>query len=357
MNQRGMTTGFKSTFFYLLFWIILSIQPPAYAQVGDIGVLMTSGSEDAEMLTREYFRPLSSGFGANLNTGWINRVGTHSRFGLDIQIRGGLAFIPSSAESFDILDLNLQRARPADSSNTITPTLGGADRTGPEMIVEDNGDEVARFNLPAGTGLDYIPAPTLQLSVGLLQDTDVMVRYIPKLSLGDYGKYVQYGIGAKHRINSSFPGTLPVDLALMAGYNRVNVTGNPNLNPQPGAIDDPDYSGNYDNQEVSVSFDTFVVQALVGKSLPFLTVYGGLGYQFSHMQVAVKGDYPVPLRGPFGGTRTETVSDPFSYDQDGENTFSGTAGFKIKLGLLDLFADYTLADYPVFNAGIGVSFR
>lgn len=350
---------FKKVFTAGWFFILL-LPLPVFAQIDGIGELIRAGREDAELLTREYFRPLPSGFGAGINSGWIHTAEPHSRFGFDIQVRGALAVVPSSAKSFDLKNLNLQKMRASDPEQTITPTLSGSDREGPEVIVEDNGKEAGRFNLPRGTGFGYIPAPVVQAGIGLIGDTDLMFRFVPPVNLGDLGRFRQFGLGAKHHINSTLPGgdTLPVDVSVMAGYNRINVTGDPDVQPQSDAIPDPGYTGDYDNQEVNIGFDTFTVKLLVSKSIPFFTVYGGAGYEYAVMHVDLTGDYPVTISGPAGiGSITETVTDPFGYSRRGDNSLSAMAGFKIKLGLLHLFADYTLARYPVANAGIGVSFR
>lgn len=327
-----------------------------HAQVTGIEAFITAGADDATALTKEYFRPLSSGLGAGINSGWQNSAGTNGLYGFDIQIRSAFARIPSGDKSFDVADLNLQRTRAADPDNTVSPTLSGIDQTGPQMVVEDqDGDSLTSFNLPAGTGLNFVPAPEVQVSVGLLKDTDIIVRFVPNVSLGDFGNFNQYGIGAKHDITSSLPGgdTFPIKLSLLAGYNRVNINKDLNVQPQ----DDPFWEPENEEQKLSVGFNTFNVRLLAGKTLPFLTVYGGLGYEYSEMKVDVTGDYPVPSRGTFGGTTNETVTDPILYSQNGKNGISGMAGLKIKLGQLDVFADYTLARYPVVNAGIGINFR
>lgn len=328
-----------------------------HAQVSGVESFISAGADDATALTKEYFRPLSNGLGAGINSGWQNSAGTHDLYGFNIQVRSAFARVPSGDKSFDISELNLQRTRPADPDNTVSPTLNGNDQTGPQLVLEDqDGDSLTTFNMPAGTGLNFVPAPEVQVSVGLLKDTDVMVRFIPNVSLGDFGNYNQYGIGAKHDITTSLPGgdTFPVDLSLMAGYNHVNINQNLDIQPQQ---EDPFSDQDYDNQELAVNFNTFSVKLLVGKTFPFVTLYGGLGYEYSDMEVDVTGNYPIPTRGSFGSTDTETITDPISYSQNGDNGMSGMAGLKIKLGQLDVFADYTLAKYSVANAGIGISFN
>lgn len=313
------------------------------AQTSRIEDFIKAGREDAEVLTKAYLKPLPNGIGGALNTGWFNSASTHQTLGFDIQIRGALAVIPSADQSFDLNNLDLQRVRPADPTDTISPTAGGIDEPGPEVIVEDNGEEVTRFNLPQGSGFEYVPSAMVQASVGLIKNTDVMVRFVPKVTFGNYGDFQMKGFGVKHSLSQWLPGIFPLDIAVMAGYNRIDLSANLNLEPEES---DPD--ANYDNQKVTTKFDTFTAKLIVGKDLPFISLYAAAGYETSTMHLDVTGNYPVE------GT---TITDPFSYTENGSNKFSLTGGLKFKLLFFHVFGEYTLADYPIANAGIGFSFR
>lgn len=328
-----------------------------WSQTDRIGEFLRAGAEDAEVLTRAYLEPLPNGFGGSLNTGWFNTASTHSTLGFDIQIRGALAFVPSSDQEFDLNDLDLQRVSPADPNATVAPTAAGNDSDGPEVIVREDGQEVSRFTLPQGSGFNYVPAPMIQASVGLVKNTDVTIRFVPEVAIGNYGDFKQRGIGIKHSFSQWLPGgkLLPVDISLFAGYNRIDINANLDLDPQEDAVTDP--TVNYDNQEVATTFDTFTTQLIVGKDLPFISVYGAVGYETSTLNLDVTGNFPVPVTGPAGTTRTETLTDPFSYDENGDNQFSLTGGLNFKLFIFNIFGEYTLAKYPVANAGIGFSFR
>lgn len=355
MKKRTTTV---STLLFLCVFIFCHSQT-AWGQTDRIGDFLLAGAEDAEILTRAYLEPLPNGIGGNLNSGWFNSASTHSTLGFDIQIRGALAFVPSSAQDFNLTELNLQRVELAAGESAISPTASGDDTEGPEIIVRDpdNGDEVARFNLPQGSGFNFVPTPMIQASVGLIKNTDITVRFVPEVSIGDYGNFSQRGIGIKHSLSQWLPGSalLPVDISIFAGYNRIDINANLDLDPQDNAITDP--TTNYDNQQVETTFDTFSAKVIVGKDLPFISVYGGVGYETSTMNLDVTGNYPVPVSGPAGTIRTETLTDPFSYSENGDNTFSLTGGLKLKLFFFNIFGEYTLADYPVANAGIGFSFR
>jgi|AntRauTorcE11897_2_1112592.scaffolds.fasta_scaffold18331_2 hypothetical protein len=331
-----------------------------HAQTSEIGDFLRAGQADAETLTKAYLNPIPNGIGADLNTGWFTGAEPHSTLGFDIQIRGALAFVPSGGQSFDINDLNLEKTSLASGESSITPTAAGDDSPGPEVVVREDGEEITRFNLPQGSGFDFVPAPMIQASVGIIKKTDITVRFVPNVEIEDLGDFNLKGIGIKHSLSQWLVGgNLPVDISIFAGFSRVNLNANLDLDPAQGSLPDPDNpNANYDNQEVETAFNSFSSRLIVGKDLPFISVYGAVGYETSSMDLDVTGNYPIEVPSAVPGqTQTETLTDPFSYSEDGDNTYSLSGGVKFKLGFFHLFGEYTLADYSVANGGIAFSFR
>lgn len=329
----------------------------AYAQLGDIGAFLRAGADDATLLTKEYLKPFPTGFGTGLNAGWTEEAAPKKKLGFSLQIRSSLALVPTSDQEFDISTLGLTNMEVAPGNSSITPTIAGNDSPGPEMIVtDDNGNELTRFNMPEGTGFAFVPAPTIQASVGLIKNTDITVRYFPQTDISDFGSFGVLGGAIKHDITQWIPAgsALPVDISLMAGFNRITVDGNLDVQPDPGAIpNDPSNVGDFSDQAVNTSTNTFVINALVGKSLPIISGYVGAGYQKSTFDLDVNGDYPVSL--PLN--RYEVVNDPISFSLDGESSVHLLGGFRVKLGFLAIYGEATLANYFTANAGVGLSFR
>ncbi|MDZ7806720.1 MAG: DUF6588 family protein [Gracilimonas sp.] len=329
----------------------------AYAQLGDIGAFLRAGADDATILTKEYLKPFPTGFGTGLNAGWNEEAAPKKKLGFSLQIRSSLALVPTSDQEFDISTLNLTNMEVAPGNSSITPTIAGNDSPGPEMIVnDDSGNEISRFNMPEGSGFAFVPAPTIQASVGLIKNTDVTVRYFPKTDISDFGSFGVIGGAIKHDITQWLPAgnVLPVDISLMAGFNRISVDGNLDVQPEFGSIpNDPNNVGDFSDQEVNTSTNSFVINALVGKSLPLISGYVGAGYQKSTFDLNVNGDYPVSL--PLN--RYEVITDPIGFSVDSESSVHLLGGFRVKLGFLAIYGEATLANYFTANAGIGLSFR
>jgi hypothetical protein len=333
-----------------------------FAQFSGIGDALRAGAEDAEQVTKAYLKPIPSGLGADINSGWVTTAKPHSTLGFDIQVRGALSFIPGDDQTFDLNDLNLEKMSPADPSNTISPTIGGDDQLGPEVVVEDNGNEVARFNLPEGSGFSFVPAPMVQAGVGIVRDTDLIVRYVPEISIGSDGNFNMTGFGLKHSINQWLPGgnILPVNLSVLAGYTNIDLDMNFDLRPEPGAIPNPENpdaaTADFDNQQGNVNINTFTVKALAGKDLPFISVYGGVGYETSALNMDINGEYPVSMEVD-GIQGYDVIEDPFSYSENGQNSFSLLGGVTLKMAFFHIFGEFSVSKYSTANAGLSFSFR
>lgn len=360
--------------------MILSLNT-AQAQIEDVGELLRSGVDDSNLLLENYLKPYADGFGANLNTGWNNSARPYKTLGFDIRVNAAFAFIPTSDEFFNILELENQfQEIEVLNSTSFTPTIAGESENravvGRTYTNPATGrqEELFSFELPDGTGFGYAPSPMVQATVGLIKDTDVSLRLVPTVNTPSVdGQVSLFGIGAKHGLNQWIPGgaLLPVDLSVQFGYTKFNFEIQTDVLPEGGAVDDPndDIYNTYDasqweNQEVSVESSGYTANLLVGKSLPILSVFAGVGFQSSTTDIAANGSYPVTV--PNDGYNPtsqpepkaiDAITDPISISVDGSNSVHALAGFRIRLGFIAVSGSYTLSDYPVANVGVGLSFR
>jgi hypothetical protein len=351
----------------------------SFAQIGDVGRILQSSAEDANILVKQYLKPFGSGFGAGLNSGWTNTARPHKKFGFDLTVSSGLAVVPSSDKSFQFDPSDYQQLELTSGPSTLQTINGKSDvqastiaAFGDDYNQDGQPDKLFEFNMPKGTGFGYVPAPEIKGAVGLIKDTELMLRFVPKIKIGDYGKFDQFGFGVKHGINQWLPGgsAIPIDLSIMAGYTKQTVssdfriTDDDVLTPEtrnrteiPSNIN----SSTWDGQQVKIETNAFTVNALVGKTLPFISFYGGVGFESSTMTIATPGQYPT-IEEKANPTPQEpfilrTLDRPVDVEIDGENGFHGLAGFRLKLAFFHISGSYKLANYSTFNAGIGFSFR
>lgn len=356
---------------------------PAFAQLEDVGEILQSGTEDANTLLRAYLQPFGSGFGAGINTGWTNTAKTHRKLGFDITITTGLAIVPESDKTFDVTQLGLQRLQ-YESGPTESQTINGSDADGSTLAayttVDPDGPgglpsqelKLVDVTMPPGTGFGFVPAPMIKAGVGLVKDTDIMLRYTPELDIGDFGTFKLFGVGAKHGINQWLPGgnLLPVDLSVMFGYTGLEVSSGLDITPDdvvqdPANTENPYSATQWDGQTIELTTDAWTVNALVGKSLPVISVYAGVGYEKSTFKINTPGSYPTVIPNdayvsdPVNNDPliVEALDDPIDVEIEGKNSIHALVGFRLRFTVLHISASYTVSDYSSLNAGFGISFR
>lgn len=318
--------------------LLLGAPQPAAAQVEDVDDLLRGGVTDARTLIDAYLRPGVTGFGAGLNTGWTGAAKPHGVLGFHLRVGATLSRVPSGDRSFRLTDADLERLTLENSEIGSSPTIAGDDDVSTYVFRLPSGGTIT---MPEGTGFAFAPAPVIEAGVGVVRNTEVMLRFVPPVDFGDdYGEVGLFGVGVKHGINQWLPGgaLLPVDLSAMVHYTRFNLDGN---------LDEED------NQTLEWDTGAWAITGLVGKSLPVVAVYAGVGVESAATEMALKGTYEIEDE---QGT-AETVTDPLTVDFGRSTSLRALGGARFRLGFFALYLEGTLADYPSVTAGVGLSVR
>lgn len=317
----------------------------------DIDKFLGESVEDGEKLIGAYISPAIKAFSLGMNQGWYNTAKPHKVAGVDLTFTGSLMKVPSSDQLFDANKLGLTKIVLVDEltglpkSNGNIPTILGPD-TPPTFSPNDPlsiGNTTDDFQGPGGLELgsdvkflkNKMPAAMLQLGFGLPKGTDIKLRLVPKVGVGD-GEFNLFGIGVMHDIKQYIPGikNLPFDLSALIGYTKMK------LDVQLDATANPDQRGLFEVKSTTI-------QGLASKKFSVVTFYGGLGYNIAKSSLAMQGTYDI------GGTM---VKDPLdlSFAASGVRA---TAGMRLKLAVFTFHADYTLQKYNAFTAGFGINVR
>ena len=253
-----------------------------------------------------YLQPLVNSIGANLNSGAYHSASI-SDMGLTIRldIIGMGTFIGDAEKTY-----NAVAPQPFDPTPIQTATLFGG------LGSVANGPGGTQYSFQSGEWkTSIVPFAAPQLTIGNFYGTQAIIRYIPIPEVSNFPKMTYWGLGARHSISRYLP-TAPVDLAASILYQKVSI----------GDI----------LEETALSFG-----AQVSKSYAVLTLYGGLQYESSSMNV----NY----------VQTGSGSS-VKLDLDGENKFRATAGLGLNLAILNLFADISVGKVTVASGGIGFGF-
>ena len=348
---------------------LLFISTISFSQFNNVDFLR-SAPADGVKFVQAYISPWANAFGAGLNGGWYNTAKPHKFGGFDITTGISAGFVPASAETFDVSKIGL--------SNSITgtgpsSTVAGPDKSGPAMTYKDNGSGVtlASFNTPPGTNWKIIPVPTAQIGIGLPLGTELKVRFIPKINIKG-GDISLWGVGIVHSIMQYLPGNklLPFDVSLFAGYTKIQGNVPLSLKPDPNLTIPKTYAPTYlatnpfDSQNLNITVAALNISAIASLNLPVITFYGGIGYSKTKTEMKLTGNFPTPVFVttpiPHAEYNETGVKKGTDFQNMGIKNFSGlraNIGFRIKLAVITIHADYTRAQYNVLSTGLGISFR
>jgi hypothetical protein len=364
MNKL-ITKRIKTVFVFAIIFSSVSI-----AQFDNLDFLK-GGAADGGKIIKAYVSPWVNAFGAGLSGGWYNTAKPHKFGGFDITSSFSVGIVPTSEGTYNVADLKLASFPGATG---IASTISGPAKTGPTLTKTVSGITVASFSLPKGVNWNYIPVPALQIGLGLPLGTEVKVRYLPKINV-EKNNISLWGVGLMHSIMQYIPGNKlsPFDISVFGGYTKL--TGNVSMDLQPNysiAVDN--YSTGYlatkpfDNQNLNISVTAINVSAIASVKLSVITFYGGLGYSKTNTMMKLNGNFPVPVavltpvpRAEYNNVASSGSvikgSDFTNMDFANDPKLRANIGFRLKLAVITIHADYTRAMYNVVSAGLGISFR
>jgi hypothetical protein len=343
---------------------------------GDAAQLIQGGTADVNKLMNGYASPLLKAFGAGLNGGWYQTAKPHGIGGFDVTVSFNAAFAPTSDLVYSLN--GLQKIKPAAGQPNEAPTIFGSNSLGPKVEVIEkspftNTDTaITSFNLPSGIGANFFPVPTAQFSVGVGFGTELSLRYMPPIKSGDISIGL-IGFGAKHDFKQWIPGMkkLPFDLSAQFGYTKMSAEFKLSNGLKPDSdtnIYNPNPNKAYDNQRIEFNSTAWTANVIISKKLGPFTPYLGVGYQRAVTTLALLGDYPVTVPNNANDATTlgspsfgkpaviSEVKDPVNI----EGKISGlraNAGFRLKLAILTIHADYTFGQYNVASVGLGLNLQ
>jgi hypothetical protein len=331
-------------------FLILNISPvKAQSGIGGLFDAGEAGLDDAEKLLTAYVNPFMKGFGTGMANGWYNTAKAHKTLGFDLTVTANLAYIPNKDLTYSVNSLNLTEIELAPSSPTSdeVPTMFGPAIT---PVYQLKSVPLQTFDGPEGLavkdefGIQAVPVPMLQLGIGIVKNTDLKIRWTPKLDLGDDGSFKLLGFGVMHDVKQHIPGIkdLPFDLSVFAGFTNATTE-----------VDVDDEDPTVDNKAL-FKVRTLTVQALISKKISVLTFYGGLGFNRIRSDLNLKGHYDLNDDTDFNDNREV---DPISLEFKEGGGPRVTVGMRLKLAIITFHADYTVQKYDVLTLGFGFNVR
>ncbi len=344
----------------------------------------------AEEIGKAYVSPTVKGFCTNMNSGWFNKAPEDEVLGLDIElsiVAMGTTF-EEKDKTFDMTTsskISLSKDLFEDLATTIIDAELGVNTSNKTDLVEDltealweefggteaglkiraygptvigSKDERVNFYLEtdktvietddgkkyyldtdekktittdvSGFDLPIIPLAAFQFSLGTLYGTKATFRFLPPMKLDEeIGTLSYYGGALQHNPKMFLPvlDILPFDL---------------------------DISGSYQSFELGDIISTTAWTAGMNISRKFgweflnLTPYTGIMLESSKM----KFSYDYELTVDEGKTQTSSIE----FEEKGPNSFRVPVGLGVRLGLVNLSAEYFFAEQSGFSANLALAF-
>jgi hypothetical protein len=292
-----------------------------------------------------------------LNSGWYNTAKTHKIVGIDLTVTASAMTIPKSDLFYDVTKLGLTKVELVQPGDPIypegsphypnAPTIFGPDMS-PKYkekgdLLDQPFDGPSGLDLKGNVGKNWMPVPMVHLGIGLPKGTDLKIRFTPSIDLDDDSQFKLFGIGVMHDVKQYIPGLklLPFDLSAFVGYTRLSL--------------DYRYTSTdiqTENARGEMVMNATTMQAVISKKVSVLTVYGGLGYNIAKSNLSVLGKWDVDQNGTYDAKEIDPVQ--LNYAASGPRV---TAGFRLKLAVFTLHADYTLQKYNALTVGFGINVR
>ena len=299
-----------------------------------------------------YVGPMPELFGAANNMGLYQDAKIASGLGIDLYV--GVAFmgaLPTNASKtfsgtfrFDITDDMLSGNPDADAirqyldANPDEAFIEGSVENAPTVFGDDTQKELTlvkdipnvgtistAIKLLPGYNLAVVPSAAPEVAIGTLFGTQAIIRYMPKMNVGDMGDFEYLGWGLRHNFDQYIPVPLfPLNIAASFYTQSIKL----------GEI--------VDSRTLNFGIQTSL------NILPIVTPY--LGYQLEKTSMKFKYTYK------YIDYNRMQMSVPVSFTN--ETDFSGRflAGLSFRFLLVNINVDYSFSKYNAFSVGAGLKF-
>ena len=181
---------------YLISLIVLNltlVSSSLKAQTqSDLSAFLQAQQQDAGKLIAAYTTPAIKAVSYGMTNGWYHTGKAHSKLGFDLGVSISAVMVPTSDNHFNAKAIGLSPFTQLTSPSTgLAPTIlgPGKEPTSYTSTYTPSGSStpvVVNFNGPEGLdlkkniGVSAVPVPMIQLGIGLIMNTDLKVRFVPR---------------------------------------------------------------------------------------------------------------------------------------------------------------------------------
>ena len=332
------------------FALVAFVAPGLFAQD-----LEEALSQVGNAYAETYLRPFTDAVGANLNTGlYYDAAVGKTPFGMDIfvGVEAFGAMLQNTDHTFDLTfssRVDLEHSIngetetfsvPATFEVRDAPTVFGDDDPAVGFVTATHDTTVIRHGMEIPVAFDttftreliggviktnIVPAAIPHIRIGSLLGTDLMLRWLPDITIPEVGSVGLFGIGVRHSIDQYIP-LSPVNVAVQVAWQHLGVD-------------------NLKDDEM-LGANTFAGSISVSRRFGVLALFGGVQTERSTLDVAYELDS--------GDQDVGTV--PITFHAVGKSKARGTLGAGLHLGPVRLHGSYSIGQINVVRAGFGFAY-
>lgn len=306
--------------------------------------------DDSKKIFNGYLSPLMKGAIYSSNGGWFNSAKVHKKFGFDLSLKFNISFVPRNEQTFLIDDLNYITTTASNlpsiigdsREESLTVTIP-ADGTNPKMSAIINAPRGIKNKFPLGG----VPAPVLQLGIGLPFQSEAMIRYSPEYHRQGIDMSLK-GIGFKHDIMQYFNPFVkfPLNVSAFASFSKMEID-----------YDIQSFSSIEGKGQFSeFSLNNYNLLIIYSVDLPIISFYGSFGYSGGSSSFNMRGEYNLNYFTETNIPIQRKLVDPIQMSFN-VNDFQTTFGVKYKFLIFNASLDYTFQNYNTISAGISANIR
>ena len=258
--------------------------------------------------------------------------------------------MPSSDQIFSISDLenitsnakNLPTIIGENKQENLLITIP-ADGLLPELKTTVKAPKGIKSKLPLGG----VPAPVLQLGIGIPFDTEIIIRYSPEYHRKGIDMSLK-GLGIKHNLLQYFEpiDKFPLNISAFASFSKMEIDYDiQSFSSIKGSGQIAEFSLNNYNLLLLASLDILVIN-----------FYFGFGITGGNSSFKMIGRYDLEYQTQSNVPVNKTIIDPIDMNFDTSN-FQTTIGAKYKFLIFSAYIDFSFQQYKTLSVGISTNFR
>ncbi|MBN1634423.1 MAG: hypothetical protein JW917_09680 [Ignavibacteria bacterium] len=176
--------------------------------------------------------------------------------------------------------------------------------------------------IPGILNVKFYPFIIPQIGIGSFYGADLTLRFIPRVSLSNYGAMSYSGVILRYNLSYVFP-KLPFNIAVQGGFQNISIEN--------------------DNGSKYIDANGYIANIQASKDIFLFNIYGGFQYEYFNLDVN------------YFYTDKLNKQTPVSFSQEGDMQYRGVLGASFNIFPVSVNADISFGKRIIFGFGIGAS--